>query len=49
MRDVSAKIIKDLTLKFNNLEDQKKHSHEFLFDIIVSQKPQKSNKKPDIL
>lgn len=33
MINLEAKIIKDLTLKFNNLEEQKEHIHEFLFDI----------------
>ena len=33
MINLEAKIIKDLTLKFNNLEEQKEHTHEFLFDI----------------
>lgn len=33
MNELSSKIIKDLFLKFNTFEDQKKLSHEFLFDI----------------
>lgn len=33
MQEISAKIIKDLFSKFNDLEEQKKIYHEFLFDI----------------
>ena len=33
MQEFTAKIIKDLFIKFNKLEDQKKLEHEFLFDI----------------
>lgn len=33
MKEPLAKITKDLFLKFNNIEEQKKLEHEFLFDI----------------
>ena len=33
MQEPLAKIIKDISLKFNDINDQKKLSHEFLFDI----------------
>ena len=33
MKEFTAKIIKDLSIKFNNIEEQKKIHHEFLFDI----------------
>ena len=33
MQEPLAKIIKDISLKFNDIEYQKKLSHEFLFDI----------------
>jgi hypothetical protein len=33
MNDPRAKIIKNIFLKFNDINQQKKLSHEFLFDI----------------
>ena len=33
MNEFYAKIIKDIFIKFNDIEEQKKLNHEFLFDI----------------